>query len=131
MRKKNMTNKLKKKIKKIALIGTSSILSFATLGVVGTRLLVMQENKNIAFPISKETVEIGETEIITGVSESANIEESRQIANVAEDGAIICESLIQGVRDNDLNDGTYTFRVARKSRNNSRNKRLYSRVNKF
>ncbi|MCI8621403.1 MAG: hypothetical protein HFJ50_06765 [Clostridia bacterium] len=126
-----MTNKLKKKIKKIALIGTSSILSFATLGVVGTRLLVMQENKNIAFPISKETVEIGETEIITGVSESANIEESRQIANVAEDGAIICESLIQGVRDNDLNDGTYTFRVARKSRNNSRNKRLYSRVNKF
>ena len=35
--------------------------------------------------------------------------------SVAEDGAIICDSIVEGVRDSDLTDGTYTFRITGKT----------------
>lgn len=40
---------------------------------------------------------------------------SRTTVTVADDGAIVCDSIVQGVRDCDLDDGTYTFRVAGKT----------------
>ena len=39
----------------------------------------------------------------------------RTIVTVADDGAIVCDSIVQGVRDIDLPDGTYTFRVTGKT----------------
>lgn len=107
-----MTKKLKKKVKKIALTVTGSLLSITALGALGTKLLTMPKTSlEQTLSISGEGNNKSNTseEIITGNNQSVPM--ALSTANVASDGAIICDSLVQGARDNDLSDGNYTFRV--------------------
>lgn len=112
-----MTKKLKRKVKKIALTVTGSLLSITALGAIGTRLISMPKaNIDKTLVISSENSNnpyTGEVEIITGSNKSAPMALSG--ANIASDGAILCDSLVQGARDNDLADGNYTFRVTGKT----------------
>lgn len=117
-----MTKKLEKKLKKIALIGMGSMLSIITLGVVGTRLLSIQKTQQTLKLSENNSQKAENIEIITGNNKPKVISAS----NVATDGAIICDSLIQGARDNNLEDGNYIFRVTRKNRRKYRDNRLQS-----
>lgn len=108
-----MTKKLKKKVKKITLIMAGSLLSIIAVSAIGTRLLTTPKAKSDqTLAISAESTNntyAGEVEIIAG-SNDRTAELSKDI-NIAEDGAILCNSIIQGARDNDLPDGEYIFRV--------------------
>lgn len=95
-------------------------LGAVTLGVIWLGSFVMQKNSEYIAPSTVETNAKAEEniEIITGKNvgstqslDEANGQETMALANTAEDGAIICDSLVQGARDNDLPDGNYTFRV--------------------
>ena len=112
-----MTKRLKKKIKKIVLTVTGSLLSITALGAIGTRLLIMskdnvQQISTLALDSNQE-LEAGEVEIIAGSNEDTPV--TIADTNIAEDGAILCDSIVQGARDNDLPDGEYTFRVTGKA----------------
>ncbi len=100
-----MTKKLKRKMKRITFASLGLMLSTITVGVIGARSFVMPKDE-----ISKtKQIEAENIEIISG--NSTDVQVSKAGSNVASDGAIICDSLVQGARDNDLTDGNYTFRV--------------------
>ena len=108
-----MTKKLKKKVKKITLTMAGSLLSIIAVSAIGTRLLTMPKaESDQTLAISAESTNntyAGEVEIIAGSNDRTS--ELSEDINIAEDGAILCNSTIQGARDNDLPDGEYIFRV--------------------
>lgn len=115
-----MTKKLRRKMKRISVATFAGVLSIATLGVLGAKFFVMPNN-------DVEDKELfSQTEVITGadIRSSSAVPETK--ANFDTDGAVLCESLVQGVRDSVLPNGSYTFRVVRKGRNNYWNKELCS-----
>ena len=108
-----MTKKLKKKVKKITLTMAGSLISIIAVSAIGTRLLTMPKaESDQTLAISAESTNntyAGEVEIIAGSNDRTS--ELSEDINIAEDGAILCNSIIQGARDNDLPDGKYIFRV--------------------
>lgn len=116
----HMTKKLQKKLNLIARSIAFTALGAVTLGVIWLGSFVMQKNSEYIAPSVVETNAEAEEniEIITGKDventqglDEASNQEAMVLANTASDGAIICDSLVQGARDNDLPDGNYTFRV--------------------
>ncbi|MBO5478752.1 MAG: cadherin-like beta sandwich domain-containing protein [Clostridia bacterium] len=89
-----LSKKLKTKLKKNTSITLTSI-ALVTLTLATLKLA------DISMPL-KELMKVG----------SRNIQgESKALVTIAEDGAIVCDSIVQGVRDCDLQDGNYIFRV--------------------
>lgn len=113
-----MTKKLKKRINKIVIGTTSTMLGIVALCVIGAKSFLAPlsslEMSNADMGISSENIEI-----ITG--NPSNMQMALANTTTASNGAIICDSLVQGVYSNDLPDGNYTFRVVRKSRKYYRN----------
>lgn len=101
-----MTNKLRKKMKRIGFASLGLVLGAVTVGVMSTSSFVMQKEELTQELFVEEAENV---EIIAG--EPASVYTAKAGSNIAEDGAIICDSLVQGARDNDLADGNYTFRV--------------------
>jgi len=91
-----VTKKLKKKVNRIAYAALAVIASVITVLCINAEVFVMPIN------IEKQNK--------TGVSEVANANSEIQALSVED--VIECESIVQGARDNNLADGTYTFRVA-------------------
>ena len=108
-----MTKKLKKKLNRIAFGITATTLGAVTLGVICVKFFVMEKsNQYVASNVVDITAEAEENiEIITGKVDKANSNIMYATENSAEDGAIICDSIVQGARDNELPDGNYIFRV--------------------
>lgn len=119
-----MTRKFKKQLKKRLLSVLVAIISIIAVGLsfaTNSDLFVMPAEIDDTSPKEALSIENSKTiqeELIGIVEQSENV--------------VVCESLVQGIRDCDLPDGTYTFRVARKYKwYITRNKRLRSRTNKL
>ena len=67
------------------------------------------------FSMSENKIETVKTESL--LQETTPVIVTPTTVTVASDGAIVCDSIVQGVRDCDLLDGTYTFRVVGKTSN--------------
>ena len=108
-----MTKKLQKKLNLIARSIAFTALGAVTLGVICVKFFVMEKsNQYVASNVVDITAEAEENiEIITGKVDKANSNIMYATENSAEDGAIICDSIVQGARDNELPDGNYIFRV--------------------
>ena len=91
-----------KKIKKKLQVSMFSI-AMVLLLIAGSKLaglsIPIDNIKNIA----KEKLTANESKTQEDVKPSK--------VTIAEDGAIVCDSIVQGVRDSELENGTYTFRV--------------------
>ena len=68
-------------------------------------LVTLAMVKLVGFSVPEKNSEIVENR------EALPVEADVTNVTVAGDGTIICDSIVQGVRDTDLSDGTYTFRV--------------------
>lgn len=112
---KQMTNKSKRKVKEIIKKLCGITIGITIVGIMSIKLFNMENTSEITqMPALQETQvdeeNKGDIEIITGTP--SPISDAIVLANnVAEDGAIICDSIVQGARDNNLPDGKYTFRV--------------------
>lgn len=92
-----MTKKLKTKLKR-------SIIVTAGITTISAICLAFASSKTGLFVMSKDK------ESDLSAAETAVVENTG-ITTIAEDGVIVCDSIVQGVKDNNLSDGTYTFRV--------------------
>ena len=104
--------KLGKKIRN-AVIAAAIILTMLALVVLAS--FSMSENK-----VSELDININNTKV-----EAISTVVRPTTVTVAADGAIVCESIIQGARDCDLLDGTYTFRVVGKQANGTEETKDY------
>ena len=99
------SKKYAKSIKKKIQISMFSIATVLLL-IAGSKLA------GLSVPINKQKENI-ETNL--SAEESKIIEktekEKQSKITIAEDGAIECDSIVQGVRDSELENGTYTFRI--------------------
>lgn len=116
-----MTKKLKKRIKRISIGMTMSLLGITTAVVASTSFFGVEKENSYITETVAESYEEENIEIIQGTLSS---EETKNLdgINVAEDGAIICDSLIQGAKENNLPDGNYTFRVVWEESGETKNK---------
>ena len=106
-----MTKKLKKKLKRISLGSITALLGITAAIVASTSFFGVQEDNVFLAEVSEESYEAENIEIITGTQLQDGETLDLSGVNVAEDGAIICESLVQGAKENNLPDGDYTFRI--------------------
>lgn len=116
-----MTGKLKKNAKKIILIMLVILAVFAVsianpnTGLISVFKVMSTNMENAEISLENQMESNSNTEDNQEISvynmEEAEYALARSTVEIAEDGAIICQSLMQGVRDCDLEDGTYTFRV--------------------
>lgn len=140
---KDMTNKLKQKCKKIAITAITGTLSLVTIGVTSAKLLVMSKEITVASTIStlaninitnnantieKITSSIQKTSAITApISETIlekqeTAKQTSKEPNYAEDGAIICESIVQATKEYNIPNGNHIFRVEGKNGSNTETK---------
>ena len=99
------SKKYAKKIKKKLQVSMFSIAIILLL-IVGTKLAGLSVQKNNLKNIGKTNLEAEESKVI----EETEKEKTSKVT-IAEDGAIVCDSIVQGVKDSELENGTYTFRV--------------------
>ena len=92
-------SKLKNEFKNI-LFKVLCVIALVSVTLAGMKLAGFS-----AFVENKENVEI------TEVQKNVIVRGTTTTVTVAGDGAIVCEDIIQGVRDCNLADGNYTFRV--------------------
>jgi len=127
----SMTNKLKKKVKRncmiLLVLTTILVAGLAILKQTNSSLFVMPNN-NTGVSNLDETLEVEATIEDTAENEGTDTEDTIDTPNYP---VINCDSIMQYVKDNDLTDGNYIFKVSRKNRRRSRNKRLPSRINKL
>lgn len=97
-----MTKKLRKKIKRISIsvlvIVTILLASFALLKYTNSSLFVIQKD-------TSDKSSLDYTEAVTRETSDLGT------VNETEDRVIICDSIVQGVKQNNLPDGNYIFRV--------------------
>ena len=101
------SSKLKDKLKK-QLVAIISSIMIVVMFVAGYGII--NNNKNNPNQSS--------TEYLISENKEIEVHPTAQLVTepvIAEDGAIECDSIIQGVRDIELVDGTYTFRVKGKT----------------
>ena len=111
--KKKYSKKYVKKVKKKLQISMFSI-AMVLLLIVGCKLAGLPVPLNNIKDIEKEKLTADESKTLEGETiENRENAETNKVSKVtiAEDGAIECESIVQGVRDSELENGTYTFRV--------------------
>ncbi len=119
-----MTSKLRKNAKKIILVMLVFLAVFAVsisnpnIGITSMFRSInnYMGNSEISLSNQEEIFQGKENnqEISVYSIEASQYALARSSVEIAEDGAILCESLMQGVRDCNLEDGTYTFRVTGK-----------------
>lgn len=98
-----MTKRLKRKLKRI---------SIAVISVLILAILLFTSDKTGLFVMSKDKKEdLSSAEISEAVNSGIELAE--------DDGVIICDSIMQGVKDNNLPDGDYIFRVNGKTESGS------------
>lgn len=127
----SMTNKLKKKVKRncmiLLVLTTILVAGLAILKQTNSSLFVMPNN-NTGVSNLDETLEVEATIEDTAENEGTDTEDTIDSTNYP---VINCDSIMQYVKDNDLANGNYIFKVSRKNRRRNRNKRLPSRINKL
>ena len=101
-----MTKKFQKQLKKRLITAVVGLASVTTLG-----LSLMTNADFFVVP-----AEIGNIEPSAGLSieSSKTVQGKPTNVEVQSGNVVVCESLVQGIRDCNLPDGTYTFKVVRK-----------------
>ena len=112
-----MTKKLKRKMKKITALFGAVAASICVAIILSTDVFVMPMNSE---EITRKTAEAAHYKAVDGVSEIMNTETKtvgNNVVAIASEGDIIeCDSIVQGARDNNLQDGNYLFRVVGKNK---------------
>ena len=101
--KQKYSKKYAKKIKQKLQVSMFSI-AMVLLLIAGSKLAGLSVPINNIKDIAKKGLVADENQM-----QEENVKSSK--VTIAEDGAIECESIVQGVRDCELGNGTYTFRV--------------------
>ena len=105
-KKQRHSKKYVKEIKKKLQVSMFSIAMILLL-IAGSKLAGLHVPLNNIKDIGKEKLTADESKT---QEETIRKRETTKVT-IAEDGAIVCDSIVQGVRDSELKNGTYTFRV--------------------
>lgn len=104
-----MTRKLKRRVKNAILKTITTVTGVVTIGYLGfVSSGVDARNIDLGELLSTSVVEIASNKISTLADQNEN---GGTKVTIAADGAIVCDSLVQGIRDCNLTDGDYIFRV--------------------
>ena len=100
-----LSSKFKKTIKKRILTTFASFaLVTLTLAVVKLTGISVPEKIN-------DLIKQSDTSLLTDTTdEQSNMIQTTEVT-IADDGAVVCDSIVQGVRDCNLEDGNYVFRI--------------------
>lgn len=112
-----VSKKYSKKIKKhvLQVLGSTAVVAMIVATSTVANFSIPLKLNNL---FKNQNVELTSVLNENDVSISENADNLQTFANnssspvtIADDGAIICDSIVQGVRDCDLEDGNYVFRV--------------------
>ena len=111
--------------KRILTASVSAMVTVASVITLGSSLL--EKTDVFVMPATEEIAQNNAMPI-----ESAKTVQGKPTKVEVQSGnVVVCESLVQGIRDCNLANGTYTFKVTRKSRKYNSNNFIQSRINKL
>ena len=97
------------------LLGCTFSIAVSVMLIAGSKLAVFSTPVSALKSLGTYIGTVLTSDEVNLINSNENKEIEKSTVTVTDDGIVICDSIVQGVRDCELDNGTYTFRVTGKT----------------